>query len=307
MKAKWKFLLGILALLGLACSDKVAGTTEETNALANDESSSSSTPVKPDTGTSQSLSSSSSAPVPASSSMMGGPSEQVYSSSSAPKSSSSNVFSFSSSDIVVPSSSAVVSDSASSVLQSRYWRPYWIKATDEYMVNMNVDTEEGDEISVSYEVSQPLGGGQSNLVSSFGIEVVVDGEGPDVFSEMKTWTGGACYMLTSDAPIVLEMGMSPEKEQELEYDLPRATLIGPNDVGNMVIRCVSWLDFEQQGTGPAISIEEAFFDYMTSLRFIVQLDDRKYKGSFEIYQIRRGGTGIDANIDGTEINVKDGE
>ena len=138
MKAKWKFLLGILALLGLACSDKVAGTTEETNALANDESSSSSTPVKPDTGTSQSLSSSSSAPVPASSSMMGGPSEQVYSSSSAPKSSSSNVFSFSSSDIVVPSSSAGVSDSASSVLQSRYWRPYWIKATDEYMVKMNV-------------------------------------------------------------------------------------------------------------------------------------------------------------------------
>ena len=153
----------------------------------------------------------------------------------------------------------------------------------------------------------PLGGSAGYGVSRFGIEIRVDGEGPDVFSEMKTWTGGACYMVTSEVPITLKMGVSPEKEKELKYDLPQATLIGPNDVGNLVIRCLSWLDFEQQGFGPAITIEEAFFDYMTSLRFEVPNDDFKYyKGSFEIHQIRAGGTGISANMDGMDITVDDG-
>ncbi len=276
-----KFLPCLFLGFFVSCSLFVAGTTEETNALAGQDK--------------EDLSSSSLEKTLSSSSLV-----QSLSSSSAPKSSSSSM-------VVAPSSSDVPFEPPSGLLQSRYWHPYWAKAEDEYMVNMRVDAEEGDELSISYQVSQPLGSGSSAHVSPFGIEVLVDGEGSDVFSEMKTWTGGACYMLTSEVPIILEMGMSPEKEKELEYDLPRATLIGTSDVGNMVIRCVSWTDFEQQGTGPAITIEEAFFDYMTSLRFVVQPDESTYEGSFEIYQIRKGGTGIDANIDGTEVNFKDGE
>ena len=189
---------------------------------------------------------------------------------------------------------------------SRYWAPYWSGAEGELEVDMHVDVDAEEGISVSYEVPMQLGGTSTNVPTGFGIEIRVDGEGPDVFSEMKTWTGGACYMLTSDVPIVLKIGMSPEKEKELEYDVPQATLIGPNEVGNMVIRCLSWTDFEQQGIGPSITIEEAFFDYMTSLRFELQPDSDDYKGSFEIYQIRKGGTGIDANMDGMNITLDDG-
>ncbi len=151
-----------------------------------------------------------------------------------------------------------------------------------------------------------LGAPDAGRSAEFGVAIRVAGEGSDVFSEMKTWTGGACYMLTSDAPIVLKMGMSPVKERELEYDLPQATLIKPEDVGNMVLRCLSWTEFEQQGFGPSITIEEAFFDYMTELRFEVQLDSGVYEGAFEIYQIRPGGSNVSTDIDGVNISVDDG-
>ena len=191
-------------------------------------------------------------------------------------------------------------------MHSRYWAPYWSKADDEACVNMDVQVDAEDGISVSYELAAPLGEVSGSKPTGFGIEIRVDGEGPDVFSEMKTWTGGVCFMLTSDVPIVLKMGMSPEKEKELEYDVPQATLIGPNDVGNLVMRCLSWTDFEQQGTGPSITIEEAFFDYMTALRFELQPDSDDYKGTFEIYQMRAGGTGINANTGGMDITINDG-
>lgn len=293
-------LLKIMPCLFMAffvsCSLFVAGTTEETNALAQEESSSSKTlssSSDPSGNSATSQSSSSYVPV---SSFNTSDSVDVPKSSGmvTPASSSSYTWSYSS------------SATEPSPMLSRYWAPYWSNAGDELEMNMHVDVDAEEGISVSYEVSMPLSGTPTDVPTGFGIEIRVDGEGPDVFSEMKTWTGGACYMLTSDVPIVLKIGMSPEKEKELEYDVPQATLIGPNEVGNMVIRCLSWTDFEQQGFGPEITIEEAFFDYMTSLRFELQPDSDDYKGSFEIYQIRKGGTGIDANADGMNITLDDG-
>ena len=193
-------------------------------------------------------------------------------------------------------------------MMSRFWTPYRNDVADENQVKVEVEATEDEKLIVSYDARSVMGGvgGVSQKSAAFGIAIRVAGEGPDVFSEMKTWTGGACYMVTSDAPIILKMGMSPEKEKELEYDVPQATLIGPNDVGNLVIRCLSWLDFEQQGIGPEITIEEAFFDYMTELRFEVQPENDSQQGSFKIIEIRRGGTGISANTDGMDITVDDG-
>lgn len=255
-----KFLPCLLLLLFAACSTHVAGTTEETNALANDEGN-----LGKDSSETENLQ-----------------------------------------PVVVDTSDVPATDR---VMYAAYWSPYWKGTTDEESVRVQIDSEEGGNLTVSYGVeSSPFGGSVgAPTATTFGVAIRVAGEGPDVFSEMKTWTGGACYMLTSDVPITLKMGMSPEKEQELEYDLPQATLIGPGEVGNLVLRCLSWLDFEQQGFGPSITIEEAFFDYMTELRFEVQLEDGNNKGSFEIYEIRRGGTGISANVDGTDMTVEDGE
>ena len=284
-------MLCLLPLLYVACSTNVAGTTEETNALAD----------KGDVEVDTTVTDVSSSSV-----------EQLISSSSIDdvtsiSSSNEPAGASSSSAVGIPdSATTVITDPVEpNVMHSRYWRPYWVDEDDKHMTNVNVEVDEGEEISVSYEVYMPLGGSETS-VSNFGIEIRVDGDGDDVFSEMKTWTGGACYMVTSEVPIVLKIGMSPEKERELEYDLPQATLIEAKDVGNLVLRCLSWLDFEQQGFGPTITIEEAFFDYMTSLRFEVPFDTKYYKGSFEIHQIRAGGTGISANTDGMNISVDDG-
>ena len=274
------FFLGFF----VSCSLFVAGTTEETNALAGQDKD-----------------------------------DLLSSSLEEAVSSSSQVQSLSSSEIMVvlPSSSSEygfsdtvphVTDPEPNVMMARYWTPYWGDGSDENQVKVQVEATDEEELIVSYEVAPSMGGlgGVSQRSAVFGIAIRVAGDGPDVFSEMKTWTGGACYMVTSDAPITLKMGMSPEKERELEYDVPQATLIGPNDVGNLVIRCLSWLDFEQQGIGPEITIEEAFFDYMTELRFEVQPENDSQQGSFKIIEIRRGGTGISANTDGMDITVDDG-
>ncbi|OWV02038.1 hypothetical protein B7994_02160 [Fibrobacter sp. UWR2] len=267
--------MGIVALLSFACTRDVAGTTEETNALAHDESSSS----------------------------LGGKSSSSY--SELPSSSGSVGISSGVSD-----SSQVPSDSLNdNVLNGRYWNTFRKEdgVSDLVSVNMEVDEQEG--VYVSYALAgSPYGGvvGASRK-TTFGVSIKVDGSEENAYSDMKTWTSGACYMVTSDAPIILKMGMSPEKERELEYDLPQATLVGPGEVGNLVLRCLSWLDFEQQGFGPSITIEEAFFDYMTELRFELQIEGDNFEGSFKISQIRRGGTGISADVDGTEVHLNDGE
>jgi len=297
-------LLCLAPFVLASCSLFMAGTTEETNALASEDeliSSSMEIPV------------SSSSPVPQSSSVplsssSGDVTQIVDSSGSLPLSSDTPVPSSSGTVDPVSSSSSAKTDTASQkILQSRYWHQFCNEDPNVY-VNVNVDVDEGDEISVSYEIPMPLGGGSSTHpeMAGFGIAIRVAGDGPDVFSEMKTWTGGACYMVSSDAPVTLKIGMSPEKEAELEYDLPQATLIGPAEVGSMVIRCLSWLDFEQQGFGPEISIEDAFFNEMTELRFEVHPEEDDYKGELRIYQIRAGGSGISADTDGLDISVNDG-
>lgn len=271
----WKTLLGIVALLSFACTRDVAGTTEETNALAHDESSSS----------------------------LGGKSSSSY--SELPSSSGSVGISSGVSD-----SSQVPSDSLNdNVLNGRYWNTFRKEDGVSDLVSVNMEVDEQDGVYVSYALAgSPYGGvvGASRK-TTFGVSIKVDGSEENAYSDMKTWTSGACYMVTSDAPIILKMGMSPEKERELEYDLPQATLVGPGEVGNLVLRCLSWLDFEQQGFGPSITIEEAFFDYMTELRFELQIEGDNFEGSFKISQIRRGGTGISADVDGTEVHLNDGE
>ena len=255
-----KFLPSLLLFLFVACSTHVAGTTEEPNGLADNDSSSSAQ------------------------------------SSGSGKSSSSGQ----------PASSSSGEASELGVMYAPYWHPYYSDGSDERMIDVQVAMNEDENIEVSYKRSAAVGTPDTARSTTFGVEIRVAGEGDDVFSEMKTWTGGVCYMLTSDVQITLKMGMSPEKEKELEYDLPQATLIGPGEVGNVVLRCVSWLDFEQQGFGPTITIEEAFFDYMTSLRFEMLLENGDDEGSFEIYQMRPGGTGISADMDGMDITVDDG-
>ena len=268
-----------------SCSLFVAGTTEETNALAGQDK--------------EDLSSSSAIETSLSSS---GPVQGISSSSAMIETPTSSA------GTGVSDSVPYVTDPEPNIMLARYWTPYRRNVSDTNQVKVQVEATDEEELIVSYEVAPSMGGlgGVSQRSAVFGIAIRVAGDGPDVFSEMKTWTGGACYMVTSDAPITLKMGMSPEKERELEYDVPQATLIGPNDVGNLVIRCLSWLDFEQQGIGPEITIEEAFFDYMTELRFEVQPENDSQQGSFKIIEIRRGGTGISANTDGMDITVDDG-
>lgn len=257
-----KYLPSLLLFLFVACSTHVAGTTEENNGLADNESSSS-------MQSSGSGVSSSSGHGQADTSSSGDPQEN-------------------------------------SIMDLPYWLPYWGDSIDERQLDVQIERGEGDNMKISYRRLSMVGSPDAGSDAVFGVAIRVAGEGDDVFSEMKTWTGGACYMLTSDAPIILKIGMSPEKEKELEYDLPQATLIGPSDVGNMVLRCLSWPEFEQQGFGPEITIEEAFFDYMTELRFEVQLDSGDYGGSFEIYQIRPGGSTVSTDVDGVNVSVGDG-
>ncbi|MBR4783630.1 MAG: hypothetical protein IK012_00020 [Fibrobacter sp.] len=270
MPDRLRLLFCLLPFLVASCTFFVAGTTEETNALADNISSSSELSSETDVKSSSSI-------------WQGIPDTTTY----------------------VPDSSTTLEPDEHNVMLARYWRPYYNSGVEENQLDVQIETDEDENIYVSYKMDSLTSESDQDSVAVFGVEIRVDEEGG--FSEIKTWTGGACYMVQSDVPLVLKMGMSPEKEKELEYDLPQATLVGPSDVGNLVIKCVSWRSFKQQGFGPTITIEEAFFDYMTTLRFEAQLENGNHEGSFKISEIRASGSGISADIDGTQVTVNEEE
>lgn len=308
MREFLKFVPCLTPFLFTACSVFFAGTTEESNALAGmTEEDVAGIP----SSSSESSSSSLTQVVESSSGIYFEPVGAVSSSSEAwtvvPTSSPTDSVP---GDLPVlsSSSSAFVFDSLeTAALQARYWYPYWNEGPDRSMVNMDVDTEEGDEVSVSFTVSMPLGGGSSPELAGFGVAIRVDGDDSTAFSEMKTWTSGVCFMMTSDAPITLKIGMSPEKEEELDYDLPQIELITAQSAGSLVINCKSWSEFKQRGTGAvAITGEEAFAQ-MTALKFEAHPTERTYKGTFEIYDIHAYGSGLNVNIDGTDVSINEGK
>ena len=304
MREFLKFLPCLVPFLFTACSLFVAGTTEESNALAG--------VAEEDavilSSSSESTSSSLAQVVESSSGIYFEPVGAVSSSSEAwivvPTSSPTDSLPLE----PASSSGGFVKDSGDvAALQARYWYPYWNEGPDRSMVNMDVDTEEGDEVSVSFTVSMPLGGGSSPELAGFGVAIRVDGDDSTAFSEMKTWTSGVCFMMTSDAPITLKIGMSPEKEGELDYDLPQIELITAQSAGSLVINCKSWSEFKQRGTGAvAITGEEAFAQ-MTALKFEAHPTERTYKGTFEIYDIHAYGSGLNVNIDGTDVSINEGK
>jgi hypothetical protein len=305
MREFLKFVPCLMPFLFTACSVFFAGTTEESNALAG--------MMEEDvagipSSSGESSSSTLTQVVESSSGIYFEPVGAVSSSSEAwivvPTSSPTDSLPLE----PASSSGGFVKDSGDvAALQARYWYPYWNEGPDRSMVNMDVDTEEGDEVSVSFTVSMPLGGGSSPELAGFGVAIRVDGDDSTAFSEMKTWTSGVCFMMTSDAPITLKIGMSPEKEEELDYDLPQIELITAQSAGSLVINCKSWSEFKQRGTGAvAITGEEAFAQ-MTALKFEAHPTERTYKGTFEIYDIHAYGSGLNVNIDGMDVSINEGK
>ena len=93
--------------------------------------------------------------------------------------------------------------------------------------------------------------------------------------------GGICIVYSSDAMAALELGLSDDKEAELGYDIPFASL--PKSAGGTV-KDIPWSNFKQAGWGYGkISGEEAA-SMLKSVRFKIQGKDGS-TGAFNIMMI----------------------
>jgi len=278
-----KFLICLFAISLCSCSPQVAGTTEENNGLAREE-----------TNSQAEISSSSAQFVVA------------YSSSiliEIPVSSSGSVVDPSTGssgyvDTLLSGSGEGIGlvdsgTTAKLAMHAPYWYPYWKDGQDEGFVDLDVETTEEESVNLTYTLDMPAGAWDPPMVGGFGLAIRVEGDDSTAFTRMKTWTQGVCMALWSVTPIVLKIGLSPEKERELGYDLPQIDLVTDSSAGsgNMIINCKSWSEFKQRGTGPVtISGTEAFAQ-MTSLKFEV-VSGRGLSGAFEIVDLYAYGSTI---------------
>lgn len=220
--------------------------------------------------------------------------------------SSSNETTSSSSSLGVPSSSQTVPQpvSSSSTESGVFDNPdYWYSYHSGDLVSMRVETSREDGVYVSYDRGAPEGMA-GEIPPVIVLAISVEGES-DAYSDMKNWTTGFCVMVTSDAPVVMKIGLPPEMEEELAGDLPEMELISSSRLGSVLYSCNGWDKFEQKGTGPvSISGMEAF-EQMTSLIFEISPRNDGQQGTFKLSELHDYGSGLNLNatMDGDEFIV----
>ncbi|WP_173383340.1 hypothetical protein [Fibrobacter succinogenes] len=225
--------------------------------------------------------------------------------------SSSNETTSSSSSAGVPSSSQTVPQpvSSSSTESGVFDNPdYWYSYHSGDLVSMRVETSREDGVYVSYDRGAPEGmAGEIPpvIVLAISVEGESDAYSSDAYSDMKNWTTGFCVMVTSDAPVVMKIGLPPEVEESLGGDVPELELVSSSQVGNLLILCKSWDDFKQKGFGPVSMSGMEAFEQMTSLIFEIRPKSNEPAGEFKLSEIYDYGSGLvlDANVDGTDITI----
>ena len=142
----------------VSCSLFVAGTTEETNALAGQD--------KDDLLSSSAIETSLSS---------SGPVQGISSSSAMIETPTSSA------GTGVSDSVPYVTDPEPNIMLARYWTPYRRNVSDTNQVKVQVEATDEEELIVSYEVAPSMGGlgGVSQRSAVFGIAIRVAGDGPE--------------------------------------------------------------------------------------------------------------------------------
>lgn len=154
-----------------------------------------------------------------------------------------------------------------------YWFPYWGDMVDPENVSIGLKPAVYDEPQDLDEEVQDIMGEfdvlhlDSATNSVFGVAIRVSGE--NSYSDIRLWNG-ICFVLSSDALLSVKIGLSDEREEELDYNLPRIELIDAYaaGAGNVVINCKGWNEFTQDSTlGSATITGEEAAREMESLKF----------------------------------------
>lgn len=113
--------------------------------------------------------------------------------------------------------------------------------------------------------------------------------GPAVAADASAM-GGLCIAYTSDFAASLELGLSDEKEAEVGYDIPFASLPKATSV---VVKDIPWSSFKQAGWGTGKITGEEAAAMLKSVRFKIQGKDGM-TGSFNVMSVGALGGGCSA-------------
>ncbi|WP_407450122.1 hypothetical protein [Fibrobacter sp.] len=114
-------------------------------------------------------------------------------------------------------------------------------------------------------------------------------DGPAVAADASAM-GGLCIAYTSDFAASLELGLSDEKEAEVGYDIPFASLPKATSV---VVKDIPWSSFKQAGWGAGKITGEEAAAMLKSVRFKIQGKDGM-TGSFNVMSVGALGGGCSA-------------
>ena len=282
----------------VSCSLFVAGTTEETNAIAGQD--------KEDLSSS-SIEISLSSSTPASSSSQPGSQTADTVTTEPTSSSSSMMFSFSSSS---------AEPGGFGKMNAAYWYSFCMGTLckDGASAELSGSTDEAEEghaegVEVAFDVSSGwgIGGvGAPDEETYIGAAIrVVSEDGEPTFSEILNWTKGVCFVLSANAPVWLKIGLDPYKMWDMELNTPKIQLVAPGSasLGNLIVNCKSWDEFKQEEpiVGDTISGREAF-EQMESLIFEVMTSEKDH-GIIRIYDIFEYGLDYNMKVDGMDVYI----
>ncbi len=114
-------------------------------------------------------------------------------------------------------------------------------------------------------------------------------DGPAVAADASAM-GGLCIAYTSDFAASLELGLSDDKEAEVGYDIPFASLPKATSV---VVKDIPWSSFKQAGWGAGKITGEEAAAMLKSVRFKIQGKDGM-TGSFNVMSVGALGGGCSA-------------
>ena len=114
-------------------------------------------------------------------------------------------------------------------------------------------------------------------------------DGPAVAADASAM-GGLCIAYTSDFAASLELGLSDDKEAEVGYDIPFASLPKATSV---VVKDIPWSSFKQAGWGTGKITGEEAAAMLKSVRFKIQGKDGM-TGSFNVMSVGALGGGCSA-------------
>lgn len=114
-------------------------------------------------------------------------------------------------------------------------------------------------------------------------------DGPAVAADASAM-GGLCIAYTSDFAASLELGLSDEKEAEVGYDIPFASLPKATSV---VVKDIPWSSFKQAGWSTGKITGEEAAAVLKSVRFKIQGKDGM-TGSFNVMSVGALGGGCSA-------------